>query len=153
MARYAAPKSLGSIFNNETYNFANTNSVLNNLASTFSSTNIETVSQAINIVSNGDTLSLSDGLIKQVSDDLSITTEDGYSLYLNKDKQTAGDLIINENSYRSNVVIANGNLTLRNGYLNLGKNGTLILNGADVNAKHFALILSNIKQIKNKTQM
>ena len=63
-----------------------------------------------------------------------MTAEDGYSLYLNEDKQTAGDLIINENSYRSNVIIANGNLTLKNGYLNLGKNGTLVLNGADVNA-------------------
>ena len=135
MAHYAAPKSLGSIFNNETYNFANTNSVLNNLASTFSSTNTETVSQAINIVSNGDTLiSLSDGLIKQISDDLVVTTEDGYTLSLNKDKQTAGDLLINENSYHSNVIIANGNLTLKNGYLNLGKTGTLVLNGADINA-------------------
>ena len=134
MARYAAPKSLGSIFNNETYTFANVNSAMNNLQTNLSITGTENVSQSINIISNGDTLSLSDGLIKQISDDLVVTTEDGYSLYLNKDKQTAGDLIINENCYRSNVVIANGNLTLKNGYLNLGKNGTLILNKADVNA-------------------
>jgi hypothetical protein len=134
MARYAAPKTLGSIFNNEVYSFANVNSAMNNLATNLSVTNTENVLQSINIMSNGDTLSLSDGLIKQISDDLSITTEDGYTLSLNKDKPTTGDLLINEGSYHSNVVIANGNLTLKNGYLNLGKNGTLILNGADVNA-------------------
>ena len=134
MARYSAPKTLGSVFNNEVYSFANTNSSAFNLASTFSTTNTENVLQSINIISDGETLTLSDSLIKQISDNLTITTEDGYTLSLNKDKQTAGDLLINENSYHSNVVIANGNLTLKNGYLNLGKTGTLILNGADINA-------------------
>ncbi len=86
MARYAAPKTLGSIFNNEVYTLANMNSAMNNLATNLSITNTENVLQSINIMSNGDTLSLSDGLIKQISDDLSITTEDGYNLSLNKDK-------------------------------------------------------------------
>jgi hypothetical protein len=134
MARYAAPKTLGSIFNNEVYTFANGNSVMNNLSTNLSVTGIENVSQSINIISDGDTLTLQDSLIKQISDNLTITTEDGYTLSLNKDKQTAGDLLINENSYHSNVIIANGNLTLKNGYLNLGENGTLVLNGADINA-------------------
>ena len=134
MARYAAPKSLGSIFNNEVYTFANVNSAMNNLQTNLSTVGTENVSQSINIISDGDTLTLRDSLIKQISDNLTITTEDGYTLSLNKDKQTAGDLLINENSYHSNVIIANGNLTLKNGYLNLGKNGTLVLNGADVNA-------------------
>jgi hypothetical protein len=107
---------------------------MNNLATNLSTTGIENVSQSINIISDGDTLTLQDSLIKQISDNLTITTEDGYTLSLNKDKGTAGDLLINENSYHSNVIIANGNLTLKNGYLNLGKNGTLVLNGADVNA-------------------
>ncbi len=134
MARYGAPKSLGSIFNSEVYSFANVNSAMNNLATNLSTTGIENVSQSINIISDGDTLTLQDSLIKQISDNLTITTEDGYNLSLNSNKGTAGDLLINENSYHSNVIIANGNLTLKNGYLNLGKNGTLVLNGADVNA-------------------
>ena len=134
MARYGAPKSLGSIFNSEVYSFANVNSAMNNLSTNLSVTGIENVSQSINIISDGDTLTLQDSLIKQISDNLTITTEDGYNLSLNSNKGTAGDLLINENSYHSNVIIANGNLTLKNGYLNLGKNGTLVLNGADVNA-------------------
>ena len=56
MARYAAPKSLGSIFNNETYTFANVNSAMNNLSTNLSITGTEKVSQSINIISNGDTL-------------------------------------------------------------------------------------------------
>ena len=132
MARYAPPRTLGSIFNNETYNFANLNTALNNLASTQFTTNTENVTHSINIVSNGDTLTLSDALIKQHDDDLTITTDDGYTLHLNNDKQTTGDLNINENSFKSNVNIVNGNLNIKNGYLNMGKNGTIILNGADV---------------------
>ena len=51
MARYAAPKSLGSIFNNEVYTFANGNSVMNNLSTNLSVTGIENVSQSVNIIS------------------------------------------------------------------------------------------------------
>jgi hypothetical protein len=50
MSRYAAPnKTLGSIFNNEVYTFANVNSAMNNLATNLSTTGIENVSQNINI--------------------------------------------------------------------------------------------------------
>jgi hypothetical protein len=101
MARYAAPKSLGSIFNNEVYTFANGNSEMNNLSTNLSVTGIENVSQSVNI------MTLQDGLIKQISDHLVLTTEDGYNLLLNSNKGTAGDLLINENSYHSNVVISN----------------------------------------------
>ena len=63
---------------------------------------------------------------------------------INSNKGTAGDLLINENSYHSNVVISNGNLTIKNGYLNLGKTGTLILNGADI----IAVIVGNQFQLR-----
>ena len=79
MARYAAPKSLGLIFNNKVYTFANGNSVMNNLSTNLSVTGIENVSQSVNIISDGDTLTLQDGLIKQISDHLVLTTEDGYN--------------------------------------------------------------------------
>ena len=134
MARYVAPKNLTSVFNNESYFSANISSTLSSLTSSHLQTNIENVSQAVNVVNGSDTLTLSDSLLQQHGNDLSITTDDGYILHLNNNKGTAGDLNINENSYHSNVNIVNGNLSIQNGYLNMGKNGTIVLNGADINA-------------------
>jgi hypothetical protein len=90
---------------------------------------------SLSVTNNGgtDALTLTDSLLQTNNNDLSITTDDGYTLHINNNKPTAGDININENSRNSNVNIVNGNLNIRNGYLNLG-NGSLILDGADINA-------------------
>ena len=120
MARYLSPRTLGSVFNNDQFFAANTSTTLSSISSSQLSTSTAKMS------------SLS-SLFQQHGNDLNISTDDGYTLNLNNNKPTSGDININENSQNSNVNIINGNLNIRNGYLNLG-NGSILLDGADINA-------------------
>jgi hypothetical protein len=133
MAKYVSPRVLGSVFNNDQFFAANLSSTLSNISSSQLSTTNANI-QSLNIIAGTDSLTLQDSLFQQHGNDLSISTDDGFTLHLNKDKPTSGDLNINENSRNSNVNIVNGNLNIQNGYLNMGKTGTIILNGADINA-------------------
>jgi hypothetical protein len=100
---------------------------------------------------------LQDSLLPQNGDNLTISTDDGYILYLNKDKPTSGDVIINENSRNSNVVIENGTLFIKNGNLNVG-NGSIMIDGAllDVvlreNQYQLSIQADNLANTTNRVQ-
>ena len=133
MAKYLSPK-FEDLFNpnnftNQSVQYQDINGSIVSVNETVSSNSIQLAS----LTEVSDTLTLQDSLIKQHNNDLNITTDDGYDIRINNNKPTSGDIIINENSYRSNVNIMNGNLNIKNGYLNLG-NGSLILDGVDINA-------------------
>ena len=134
MALYALPKTLSAVYNKESFVEANAFNSLGVLTTPQIQTTNQNVTQSLNIISGTDTLTLSDTQFIQHHNDLNISTDDGFTLHVNNNKPTSGDLNINENSKKSNVNIVNGNLNIQNGYLNLGKNGTIILNGADINA-------------------
>ena len=57
MARYAAPKSFGSVFNSDSFLSANTSGSLYTLALTQLNSQTENVAKAVNIVSGSDSLS------------------------------------------------------------------------------------------------
>ena len=132
MARYLSPRTLGSVFNNDQFFAANTSTTLSSISSSQLSTSTAKMS-SLSIILGADSLTLQDSLFQQHGNDLNISTDDGYTLNLNNNKPTSGDININENSQNSNVNIVNGNLNIRNGYLNLG-NGSILLDGADINA-------------------
>jgi len=157
MAKYAVPRILGSVFNNEKFFEANVSSSINTISSTQLTANKANVLQSLNIVSGTESLTLQDSLFQQHGNDLSISTDDGYTLFLNKDKPTSGDIVINENSRNSNVNIINGNLNIRNGYLNVG-NGSIIIDGAmlDVvlkdNQYQLSIQADNLATTQNRVQ-
>ena len=129
MARYVRPKTLGTVFNNEKFFEANISSNVNSISSSSFVTKKANVESLKISSSTTDSITLQDSLLQQNGDNLTISTDDGYILYLNKDKPTSGDVIINENSRNSNVVIENGTLFIRNGNLNVG-NGSIMIDGA-----------------------
>ena len=132
MAKYIR-SNIQSLFNPN--NFTNQTIEYKDIT-TNSLSSIENTSTSINLVSDdvNDYLSVKDSLIKQHNDELSITTDDGYALHLNNNKQTSGDIYINENSYNSNVNIMNGSLNIWNGILSLNNGSIILLDGADINA-------------------
>ena len=156
MAKYAVPRILGSVFNNEKFFEANVSSSINTLASTTLTTSKANV-QSLNVINGSESLTLQDSLFQQHGNDLSISTDDGYTLYLNKDKPTSGDININENSRNSNVNIINGNLNIRNGYLNVG-NGSIIIDGAQLdvvlkdNQYQLSLQADSLANTQNRVQ-
>ena len=113
MARYVRPKTLGTVFNNEKFFEANVSSNVNSISSSSFVTKKANVESLKISSSTTDSITLQDSLLQQNGDNLTISTDDGYILYLNKDKPTSGDIIINQNSQNSNVVIENGTLFIR----------------------------------------
>jgi hypothetical protein len=157
MARYVRPKSLGTVFNNERFFEANVSSNVNSIvSSSFASKKANVESLKISS-STTDSITLQDSLLQQNGDNLTISTDDGYILYLNKDKPTSGDVIINENARNSNVVIENGTLFIRNGNLNVG-NGSIMIDGAllDVvlreNQYQLSIQADNLANTTNRVQ-
>ena len=92
MARYVRPKSLGSIFNNETFFTANISTNANTISSSNFSTKKANVESLKISSSTTDSITLQDSLLQQNGDNLTISTDDGYILYLTKDKPTSGDV-------------------------------------------------------------
>jgi len=124
MALYAVPKIVSAVYNKESFIEANAYNSL-------STNQIQTVKQNVTQINGTDSLTLQDSLLQQHGNDLSISTDDGYTLHINNNKPTSGDININENSRNSNVNIINGNLNIRKGYLNVG-NGSIIIDGAQL---------------------
>ena len=96
MARYVRPKSLGTVFNYEKFFEANVSSNVNSIVSSSFVTKKVNVESLKISSSTTDSITLQDSLLQQNGDNLTISTNDGYILYLNKDKPTSGDIIINE---------------------------------------------------------
>ena len=157
MARYVRPRSLGTVFNNERFFEANISSNVNSVTSSSFATKKAKVESLKVSSSTTDSITLQDSLLQQNGDNLTISTDDGYVLYLNKDKPTSSDVVINQNSQNSNVIIENGTLFIRNGNLNVG-NGSIMIDGAllDVvlreNQYQLSIQADNLANTTNKVQ-
>ena len=76
MARYLSPRTLGSVFNNDSFFAANTSTTLSSISSSQLSTSTAKMS-SLSIVSSGtDSLTLQDSLFQQHGNDLNISTKE-----------------------------------------------------------------------------
>jgi len=81
MARYVRPKSLGTVFNIETFFTANISTNANTISSSNFSTKKANVESLKISSSTTDSTTLQDSLLQQNGDNLIISTDDGFLLY------------------------------------------------------------------------